>query len=118
MQKHIIFTNGRSGSNYLANTLNLHPNITNYGEVLGDWTIPYQLHKKLGLGGRTVTEYLNHIYTSKSFFYSAQTYSAISHLKKKKAPNFKFWHQIQTLGIKDFSINFKMRKISNYLEKK
>ncbi len=42
MNRHIILTSGRSGSNYLANTLNQHPQIVNYGEVLATTLIPYK----------------------------------------------------------------------------
>lgn len=46
MNKHIILTNGRSGSNYISGVLNSHPHITNYGEVLGEWTVPYMIYDK------------------------------------------------------------------------
>ncbi|MGB3512435.1 MAG: hypothetical protein WBA93_24990 [Microcoleaceae cyanobacterium] len=115
MQKHIILTNGRSGSNYLSNLLNTHPQIVNYGEVLGKWTLPYKLHTRLGLGGRSATDYLDYILTSPSFFYMGQLYSILSHFKKGKKINFKLWSQVKTIGIKDFSINFVKRNIKDYL---
>ena len=115
MNKHIIFTNGRSGSNYLANLLNQHPQITNYGEVLGDWTLPYQLHLKYSFGGSSDLEYLHYIYQSQTFFWLAQFYSAYAHVKEKKKINFKTWHQLQSLGIKDFSIHFHRRNLQSFL---
>ena len=115
MNKHLIFTNGRSGSNYLANLLNQHPHITNYGEVLGDWTIPYQLHSRYGLGGKLDRDYLEFLYRSSTFFFWSQCYSAIAHWKSKKPVNFKRWNQIKSLGIKDFSIHFHRKNIQNYL---
>ena len=116
MNRHIILTNGRSGSNHLANALNLHPHITNYGEVLGDWTLPYKLHKRFGLGGSTTAGYLDFIYSSKTFFYLAQFYSAFSHLRKGKAPRFKLRHRIKTIGIKDFFIKLRERNAESCLE--
>ncbi len=68
MNRHIIFTNGRSGSNYIANIINQHPNAVNYGEVLGDWTLPYKIHQKIGMGGKSDIEYLEYIYKDKVFF--------------------------------------------------
>ncbi|WAL61327.1 hypothetical protein [Thermocoleostomius sinensis] len=116
MQRHIILTNGRSGSNYLVNLLNSHPHVINYGEVLGDWMLPYKLHKRFKLGGNSVTEYLDYIYSSKVFFYSAQTYSAFSRLRNQKQPRVKHWNQIQSIGIKDFSINFQKRQLQSFFQ--
>lgn len=118
MQYHLILTNGRSGSNYLRSLLNQHPQIVNYGEVLGDWTIPYKLHKKLGLGGDSAESYLDYIYSSKVFFYLAQIYSAYSKITKKEKINFKNINQVATLGIKDFSINFFRRNLEYYLKER
>lgn len=115
MRRHIVFTNGRSGSNYVVNLLNAHPRITNYGEVLGDWTLPYKLHRTLGMGGASAADYLDFIYRSRTFFYAAHVYSGISHLRKRKLPNFKLWHRTHSLGIKDFWTNFKARNIEDYL---
>lgn len=116
MKKHIILSLGRSGSNYLANLLNNHPQITNYGEVLGEWTMPYKLHTKLGFGGKSAETYLDNIYNSQLFFYAGHTYSAISHLRKGKKVNFKHWQHMETVGVKDFSMNFKRRGIFSYLK--
>ncbi len=118
MQKHLILTNGRSGSNYLRSLLNQHPQVVNYGEVLGDWTIPYKLHKRLGLGGNSSESYLDYIYNSKVFFYLAQIYSAYSKIIKKEKINFKNINQILTIGIKDFSINFVRKNIEHYLRER
>lgn len=116
MQKHLIFSLGRSGSNFLANSINKHPQITNYGEVLGEWTVPYKLHKKIGLGGKSMEGYLDFIYQNRLFFYSGHLYSAFSHFKQGKPVNFKTWEQTQSLGVKDFSMNFMCRGLSSYLK--
>lgn len=111
-------TNGRSGSNYLANLLNLHPEVTNYGEVLGDWTLPYKLYRlinKIPKNKILVSDYLDYIFENKIFFDIAQYYSMYSHIKKKEKQNFKQIKQIKTIGIKDFSINFFKRGIANYI---
>jgi LPS sulfotransferase NodH len=115
MNKHLIFTNGRSGSNYLVNLLNAHPQVVNYGEVLGFWTLPYQIYKKIAFGKEPGVAYLKYIYNSKIFLGGAQIYSAWSHLQRKENINFKFPNQIKTIGVKDFSINFVKQKIENFV---
>ncbi|PSB05284.1 hypothetical protein [Merismopedia glauca] len=117
MKKHLIFTNGRSGSNYLVNLLNTHPEVVNYGEVLGSWTLPYQIYKKITFGGEPGVEYLRYIYNNQSFFWGAQIYSAWSHLKRRENINFKFPHQIKSIGVKDFSINFLKQNIESFIWK-
>ncbi|ELR99291.1 hypothetical protein [Gloeocapsa sp. PCC 73106] len=115
MLKHIILTNGRSGSNNLVNLLNLHPQITNYGEVLGGWTIPHKIYTRL-FKEDNYEAYLDYIYKNKIFFYLAQSYSAYAKLKQRNKPNFKFYHQIKTIGVKDFAFNFTRRTIPDYLK--
>lgn len=114
MQRHLIFTHGRSGSNYLVSLLNSHPEITNYGEVLGEWTLPYKLHQKIGIGGKTELEYLECLYESKAFFVAAQAYHWLKHFKRGRKVKFKLPYQISTLGIKEFSENFRRRNLENF----
>jgi len=116
MNRHIILTNGRSGSNYLANVLNLHPEIVNYGEVLGNWTLPYKLYTKSPLHRWSVNDYLTHIYHNKGFFYAAQLYSAYAHFRARKKVNFKKWHQVYSIGIKEFFLNFHVRNAQDFLK--
>ncbi|WP_013324461.1 hypothetical protein [Gloeothece verrucosa] len=118
MNKHIILTNGRSGSNYISGVLNSHPHITNYGEVLGEWTVPYMIYDKFFKYRMSSESYLDYMYNSKFFFNAAQIYSAYSKIKRKEKINFKSYKQIKSLGIKEFSINFFRRNIDNYLASK
>jgi len=97
MNYHFILTNGRSGSNYLVNTFNLHPEITNYGEILGEWTLPYKLYQRIG-NNLSISEYIDFIYKNRSFFTVAQFYSALSKFKKKEKINFKRRNQIKNFG--------------------
>ncbi|MCF8372281.1 MAG: hypothetical protein K9H64_11705 [Bacteroidales bacterium] len=118
MKKYIILSLARSGSNNLVNLLNQHPKIANYGEILGEWTIPYQLHQKYGLGGKSVSGYLDYIYKSRLFFYLGQIYSAYSHLRRSKPINFKTRNQVELFGVKDFSSNFYRHNITSYLKER
>ena len=45
--QHFVLTIGRSGSNTLVNALNQHPQVLNYGEVLGDWNTIRKLYNRL-----------------------------------------------------------------------
>lgn len=119
MNKYLILTNGRSGSNYFVTLLNSHPQVTNYGEVLGDWTLPYKVNQSIKFGTPFFNDYqnyLDYIYSSKLFFYSSQLYSIYARIKKRQPVNFKLYSQVKSIGIKDFSINFEKRNLTNYLE--
>lgn len=112
----MIFTLGRSGSNYLSNLLNNHPAITNYGEILGEWTIPRKIYTRMTFGGVPDAKYLDLIYNGRFLFYAGQAYSAISRLRNGKARNIKYRGNIETIGIKEFSSNFKRLGLSSYLQ--
>jgi len=119
MNRHIILTSGRSGSNYLANLLNQHPHIVNYGEILAKVIIPYKFfHKckncKLCPCPWTVHNYLNGFYNTKSFFYVAQFYSVYAHLRSKKPINFKMRHKLKSIGTKDFFLNLRVTGAEDY----
>ncbi len=115
MDRHLILTSGRSGSNNIANLLNQHPNIVNYGEVLGEWTFPYRVHRQLQKIGYDWPKFLDLIYDKKIPYYGGQLISSIKHIKQKKPINFKLRSQIQTIGIKDFSFLIYKRNLVNYL---
>jgi len=115
MRRHLILTHGRSGSNFLANSLNLHPQVVNYGEVLGDWTLPKKLSKFGFIGNQNESDYLDSLYNSKSLYYLGQSWSAIQHLVKNKPVNFKHSNAVKTIGIKDFGIHFQRLGLDHYL---
>jgi len=101
MQAHLIYTEARSGSNYLVDLFNNHPNLVNYGEVLGDWTKPHQLYRRLArrLPDRA---YLRFVYSSRVFFCLSQLYYAYQNIRRHKPVQFKRYSRIHSLGIKDF----------------
>jgi len=104
MKRHFIFTSGRSGSNYLSNTLNMCPDCVNYGEVLGEWTLPHKLIGRLLCDKSGADKYLSLIYTNKTYFFLAQIYSAYSHLKSKRKINYKAINNVSSVGVKDFLV--------------
>jgi len=112
--RHFILTSGRSGSNYLANTLNKHPNIVNYGEVLGEWTLPYKLYSCMSPFGVKWGSFLNALYQSTSLYYVAQFISVISHLRRGEKIGFKNYSDIASIGIKDFAFLVRKRNLSSF----
>ncbi|CAG7857130.1 hypothetical protein MCAMS1_01859 [biofilm metagenome] len=116
MEKHLIFTNGRSGSNYLSNTLNLSPECLNYGEVLGEWTIPYKLLGKHFKKAGNTEKYLEILYSNRCYFELAQLYSFYSHVKGKRPVNYKKHKQIKSIGIKDFLVTMERQSCFDYFQ--
>lgn len=115
INRHIIFTNGRSGSNFIANTLNLHPEVVNFGEVLGEWTMPYRVYKKFSLLGISNRKYIEFIFNSPFIFYSAQLISLISHYRRGVPANFKNRGKVKSIGVKDFSFLIQRRNLADWL---
>ncbi|WP_317930605.1 hypothetical protein [Halioxenophilus sp. WMMB6] len=115
MKRHIILTHGRSGSNFVANSLNLHPQVVNYGEVFGHWTVPSKLNKFGKLFGRTDSQFLDYLYRSSTVYYFAQFWSALSHMRAGKPINFKRRSTITTLGVKEFGMHFDRLGLDDYL---
>ena len=73
MKHHFILTSGRSGSNYLANTLNSSKQVVNIGEVLGYWTVPHKLYSRVSnLFNISYEEYLDLLLENQTSFYAAQ----------------------------------------------
>ncbi len=113
--KHFVLTHGRSGSNFLVNSINLHPDLVNYGEVLGEWTLPYKLYQFSRVWYQGWPVYLDSLYTKKALFYASQLVSAFSHIKKHKPLNLKRFRDIQSIGIKDFAFLLEKRDLLDYL---
>src|SRR5215217_8240770 len=107
MNRHLIYTNGRSGSNALVSLLNQHPNIVNYGELLGSWTLPGRYILPLFRGANGPARYLDWAYEAKLPFVGAQTLSFLSRTRQGRNTHFRIRRNIVSLGVKDFAINFR-----------
>lgn len=101
IKKHFIYTEARSGSNHLVDLFNQHPNLVNYGEVLGDWTKPHKIYFAI-TKQKPNHQYLNFIFSSKVFYYLSQLYYAYQNFRQKKPIQFKWYSQVISIGIKDF----------------
>ena len=117
MDRHFILTHGRSGSNFLANTFNQHPNLVNFGEVLGDWSRPYQLYNLICRFRKiSWAQFLELLYSSDPLFYLAQWYSLSRGLiSERKLKSIKSKSDIKSLGLKDFVFLLDRRGLSDYL---
>ncbi len=115
MQHHVIFTNGRSGSNFLVDALNQHPHVCNYGEVLGSYMPSMKLHRWFRYGGWTVESYLDFVSESRVHFELAQRYSKRARRRRGDVERDKPWHNIRTLGFKDLGIRFSQHDLDDYL---
>jgi hypothetical protein len=99
----IILTNGRSGSNFLVNILNQHPQIVNYGEMLGEWTLPHKLFKRLRwLTGWDWPAFINWMLSSRIAHTVGQLRSSHAHRGRGKLRPTKPFADIAAAGFKDF----------------
>jgi len=114
MSKHFILTSGRSGSNFLSSLLSDHPNVVNYGEVLGPWTTGYKVNKYL-VGKGDASAYLDFIYQGRNYYLASQGYAAFKAAIRGKSIKWTPWQSIQSYGVKDFAMNLNSRSAGDYL---
>lgn len=115
MHRHFILTNGRSGSNYFVHLINQHDNLVNYGEVLGDWTLPGRCLRPLFGSETGAPDFLDWLYASEPAFWAAQAASYASRRMRGKRTHFRRRSATQSLGVKEFSVNLKRYRLENYL---
>lgn len=113
MNRHFILTNGRSGSNYFVQLLNQHPAIVNYGEVLGDWTIPGRYVRPRFRNDNAA--YLDWLFDSPAAFYGAQLLSLAARRREGKETHFRRRAKVQSLGVKEFAVNLARFGLDRYL---
>jgi len=114
-RKHFIITLGRSGSNTLVDGLNQNKEILNYGEVLGEWTTTRKIQRSVGFFKNEDDRYLDEILSNRFIQRSANGVRSIMKIKNKKFEDVKYFRNIQTVGVKEFSINLYRFGISEYL---
>jgi LPS sulfotransferase NodH len=118
LSKHIVLTHGRSGSNYIVSALNNHPEILNYGEVLGVWVPLYRILGKRRILFPTAERFLNWVYKSKLLFYvyKSDCFRYIFNFNIDGGNRIKDIRKIKTIGIKEFSVNFHNRCCFDFLK--
>ena len=115
MNRHFILTNGRSGSNYFVQLLNQHPNAVNYGEVLGDWTLPGRHILPRFKGEGAAGRYLDWLYESEIAFVAGQAVSLAARGRTGRKTHFRRRTAVATIGIKEFTVNIKRFGLDNFL---
>jgi hypothetical protein len=114
--QHFVLTIGRSGSNTLVNALNQHPQVLNYGEVLGDWNTIRKLYNRLpaALTSGEAT-YLDALLHNSVLARSLNGYRNLSYLRRGGRAEMKRFGRLRTIGVKEFSLNLRRRGLSDYL---
>lgn len=115
MNNHLILTMGRSGSNLLLDLINQHPNLLNYGEVLGEWIAVRRLQRRIGIFRNDDAGWLDFLLKNRMPFYGAQAVRALHQLQRGDRPEIKSRRTTASLGIKEFSLNLQRFGLENYL---
>lgn len=115
MQRHMILTLGRSGSNTLVDMVNQNPAVLNYGEVLGEWTVPRQIQSRLKFLSSDETKFLDAFYDRRSVLQFANGYRSFGKIRKGRREDIKRHRDIQSIGVKEFSLNLKRFGLSDYI---
>lgn len=115
MERHLILTNARSGSNFLTSTINMHPELLNFGEVLGEWTLPRKYISGRFFPGMSDADYLELLYRSRWVFYGGQAFSAARRLRRGKSFRLKSRARVKSLGMKDFAYLVQRFGLADYI---
>jgi hypothetical protein len=116
MDNHIILTLGRSGSTTLLDLLNQHPEILNFGEVLGDWAPIRKVQKKLPFYRGNDRAYLDAILANNRLVRTANTVRTFGKIRNRNWSDIKRLDRISTIGFKEFSLNFIKYNIYDYVK--
>ncbi|SLN68135.1 hypothetical protein PEL8287_03782 [Roseovarius litorisediminis] len=116
MNRHIVLTLGRSGSNTLCDMLNQHPEVLNFGEVLGEWNQIRKVQRRLRLYRKSDTAYLDRVLLDPKFARFANMYRSTDKRRKNQPEAVKVFRNIETYGVKDFALNFERYGLRQYLK--
>ena len=115
MDRHVILTLGRSGSNTLQDIFNQNPALLNYGEVLGEWNRVRKVQRRSGLFKGQDDKYLDAILTSRAFARMANLTRTFDRVRRRSLSDIKRVSDVRSIGIKEFSLNFKNYGLERYL---
>ncbi|HHS14133.1 MAG TPA: hypothetical protein ENN03_10265 [bacterium] len=106
---HLLLTNGRTGSNFIRTLIQSHPQMMNYGEVLGPWTPYYKMLRSRFRFFHDNAEYIEWILHSRTLFEIMQLYYSSSGMVKRlsgyQITGRKSWKNLVSIGIKEFYTN-------------
>lgn len=115
---HFVLTLGRSGSNTLVDMLNQHPAVLNFGEVLGDWTKIRRMQRQTGLFRDDDAAYLDAILGNKAILRAANAMRSFGKLRAGRRKEVKRLRQVETVGVKEFSLNLKRAGLAEFLRER
>lgn len=118
MDNHVILTLGRSGSNTLVDMCNQHPNLLNYGEVLGDWSAIRKLQMRTGFHKANDAAYLDALLNNRlvaQFLNSARTVNKWCHSDFGSGKRLR---DVRSVGFKDFSLMLERHGLRDYLRQR
>jgi sulfotransferase family protein len=115
VNNHFILSLGRSGSNQLVDLINQHPNLLNYGEVLGEWIPMRRLQRRIGMFRNNDARWLDFLLKNRMPFYGAQAVRAMHQFQRGDRPVIKTRKATASLGVKESSLNLYRFGIGNYL---
>ncbi|MGM0740513.1 MAG: sulfotransferase [Pseudomonadota bacterium] len=116
MDRHVVLTLGRSGSNTLRDMLNQSPEVLNFGEVLGEWNTIRKIQRKAVFLPRSDEAFLDWVLYSGSFLRAVNTIRSVRKSASGERGAVKRVSGLKTFGIKDFSLNFMRYGLSGYFD--
>ena len=112
---HVILTLGRSGSNTLVDILNQNPEILNFSEVLGDWTVIRRFKYLVAGFSHSENDYFDHILRDGKVAVVANFMRSLGKIRTGRRDDIKALSRVRTIGVKDFSLNFQGRGLVEHL---
>lgn len=115
-RRHLILTGARSGSNFLVDTLNEHPDVVNYGETLYPKNVARRLLTTIGPLRHDLARYLDIVTSSRGFFETAQAFSLVNRRFRKRLPTRRVrWSTVHTIGVKEFAYRLDVEGATAFL---
>jgi len=115
VHQHVILTLGRSGSNTLVDCCNQHPNLLNYGELLGEWNTIRKVQRRFGFRSGDDAGYLDALLQDRSMAWLLNSGRTFNKLRRFEFGSGKRLRDIRSIGFKDFSLNFLNYGLRSYL---
>ncbi len=117
MDRHLVLTLGRSGSNTLVNVLNQNPEVLNLGELLGEWNDIRRWQRRI-MPRLSDDAYLDRLVFRNR---NVRALNFMRNLKKTaagKRREVKSFRGLRSVGFKDFSLNFERYGLRNYVRER
>lgn len=97
--------------------MNQHPELCNFGEVLGGWTLPARLWTPARWLGASQAQLLETVYSSRAVYYAAQSLSYLSRSSAGMSTHFRARGRLVSLGVKEFFIHLRDPAVLGWFER-